>query len=278
MAKLSGEFSTITLRKTVEEVLEMFKAAEEAGEENVLEKVREQLDEKCEKLAQEQNRKAKIGKAWDFTLEKQMDVFAEDDDILLRGCREEDKEKYYETMRQNSKLANRLHSTEDAVNVDWKDVMGDNEFCCSIIRKSDQQYLGFIKLHDTRKNLWEIGMEFQKEYQRKGYGTKAVALFLPAVSEITGKTQFQAFIDPENEPCQVLMKRIGASLIDIYDYFFHGDEEVMARIEEEHINDITPRMIELAGFLDVEPKKLLTYVLDYRFFVEDGEIINKSNI
>ena len=89
------------------------------------------------------------------------------------------------------------------------------------------------------------------------------------VSEITGdaKQQFMALVEVDNIPSQKLMLKLGGRLIDIYDYIFH-DEERAEEFEEEHLDEITDHMIELAEELMVEPRKLLSHVLDYRIFAE----------
>ena len=40
------------------------------------------------------------------------------------------------------------------------------------------------------------------------------------------------------------------------------------KFEEEHLDEITEHMRELADELMVEPRKLLSHVLDYRIFAE----------
>lgn len=124
-------------------------------------------------------------------------------------------------------------------------------------------------------DLWEIGIEFLQEYCHMGYGTAALRLFLSVITDITGKTQFQTLVETDNILSQKLMEKLGARLVDIYDYVFHSEEGAEV-FEEEHLNEITDRMVELAEEIGVEPRKLLSHVLDYRLLVEDGEISNYS--
>ena len=70
--------------------------------------------------------------------------------------------------------------------------------------------------------------------------------------------------------------RINGSTVNPYDYVFNGDEEAAEAFEAEHLDEITDRMVEQAGQLGVEPRKMLSHVLDYRFFVENGEILNRA--
>lgn len=229
-----------------------------------------ELEKKLEKLTTGSN-----GKVWDFGKEREMDVFAEDDVILLRNCRDSEKEKYIQVKRENTDNPE-YYDSESAVDSTWKMFEDEKSFCCSIIRKRDNEFIGYISIKDTKSNLWEIAIELLQEYCHKEYGSRAIALFLPAISKITGKTQFQALVETDNIPSQLLMEKLGARLIDIYDYTFQGDEEAATAFEEKYMAEITERMVLLAEQIGVEPRKMLSNVLDYRFFVEDGKILNRA--
>ena len=274
MSKIAENIYKQQVLDLLEEIKFTIRQAEEEGDEDAMERINALLNKKLEENYEP---KHSIGRSWDFSLEKAMDVFAEDDQIILRGFRDSDMLDYIKTKCEQSVIFSRLYETEDAVISDWKDANGEDTFGCAVIRKSDNKYLGYIMLKSTKRNLWEIAIEFLKEFCHEGYGRRTVNLFLKEISAITDKKQFQALVEPENEPSQYFFSSIGAELVDIYDYFFHGDEEAMERIEVKNIADITPRMIELADFLDVEPQKLLTNVLDYRIYVSDGEIVKKAN-
>lgn len=145
------------------------------------------------------------------------------------------------------------------------------------MEKKDNQYIGYISIKDTSRNLWELAIELLAEQCNKGYGYRAVSLFLAEVSRITEKKQFQTLVEVDNSiPSQMLMEKLQASLIDIYDYAFGGDEKKAQSFEECHLDRIKDRMRELAKELRVEPRKLLSHVLDYRIFVENGKIVKKS--
>ncbi len=214
------------------------------------------------------------GKCWDFENEKQRDIFVEDDIVVLRGYREEDND-YIRKIKQENSSSREMYEDDEKWNLssDW--LRRKESFVCSIIRKSDKQYVGYISIKDSGSNLWEFAIELLLEQCNKGYGTRAVALFLTTISEITGKKQFQALVETDNLPSQRLMEKLGARLIDIYDYTFKGDEVATEEFEEKHIDRITDRMIELAEQINVEPRKLLSHVLDYRFFIENGKIVDR---
>lgn len=110
----------------------------------------------------------------------------------------------------------------------------------------DNEFVGYISIKDTKSNLWEIAIELLQEHFRQGYGSRALELFLSAVSTVTNKTQFQVLVETDNIPSQMLMEKLGAKLIDIYDYTFQGDEETATDFEEKYLSEITERMVELA--------------------------------
>lgn len=234
------------------------------------------IDPKLDELKQliELYKGKSMGKAWDFSAEKSMDVFTKDDVLILRGYREEDNGYIRQIKKENSSSPNEYD--DDKVwefSSNW--LIDEKSFVCSIIREDDNQYIGYISIKNSSSNLWEIAIELLEKQCNKGYGTRALALFLPAISKATGKTQFQALVETDNIPSQKLMEKLGARLIDIYDYTFNGDEDEAEAFEEKHLDKITDRMIELAEQIDVESRKMLSHVLDYRFFIEEGKIANK---
>ena len=279
MARLQKKAEMVMEKVFLEEFLKRLEEMEQQnGEEKEIShaQIMDMLDAKCEEL-EKKIEKIKVGcsgKIWDFGKEREMDVFAEDDVILLRNCRDSEKEKYIQVKKENTDNPE-YYDSESVVDSTWKMFEDEKSFCCSIIRKSDNEFIGYISIKDTKSNLWEIAIELLQEYCHKGYGSRAIALFLPEISKITGKTQFQALVETDNIPSQLLMEKLGARLIDIYDYTFQGDEEAATAFEEKYMFEITERMVLLAEQIGVEPRKMLSHVLDYRLFIEDGRILNK---
>lgn len=235
-------------------------------------KIEERLNQLHEEIKAMENKYA--GTPWNFSHERAMEVFAEDNDIILRDYKESELDKYIQIKIENTDSPV-LFESEEQKRIAWNIFYSDSSFCCAIIRKIDNELIGYVSVKDSRSNLWEISIELLQEHCDRGYGTKAMGLFLPSISKITGKTQFQALVETDNIPSQMLMEKLGARLIDIYDYTFNGDEDEAEAFEEKHLDRITDRMIELAGQINVEPRKMLSHVLDYRFFIEEGKIANK---
>lgn len=221
------------------------------------------LQDELKKLAQKSG-----GKAWDFSKEKKQPVFAEDDVLELKPLTSDYLDLYIKT-RVEYTYAPKYYS--DPVNRGYilSEFNQEEAFFLAVVRKSDNAYMGYVGLKDTTSNLWEFSIELLPEYCKQGNGYRAIKCFLKKVSEITGndKQQFMALVEVDNIPSQKLMLKLGGRLIDIYDYIFH-DEERAEQFEEEHLGEITDHMIELAEELMVEPRKLLSHVLDYRIFAE----------
>lgn len=120
------------------------------------------------------------GKAWDFTKEKARTVFAEDEHIILRYCQPEEKDMYIQIKRENSDSPD-FYEKEEMVKSSWGIFQTEHSLVCSIIRKSDKRFIGYISIKDTRVNLWEIAIELLQEHCHKGYGTKAIPLLVKEI-------------------------------------------------------------------------------------------------
>lgn len=205
---------------------------------------------------------------WDFSKEKSLSVFAEDGVLELRPMTEDyynmytkTRAKYFSTGEFYLNPKNKKYILEE--------FNQEKALFMAVIRKSDNKYIGYVGLKDTSKNLWEFCIELLPQYCRQGYGYSATKTFLKRVSEITRNPsqQFMALVEVDNIASQKLMLKLGGRLIDIYDVVFHNEEKA-EKFEDEHLSEITEHMIKLADELMIEPRKLLSHVLDYRLFAE----------
>ena len=221
------------------------------------------LKDELEKLTQKSS-----GKAWNFSKEKSQSIFAEDDVLELKPLTADYYDLYIKTRAEYAYTPNYYLDPEKREFI-LSEFNQDESLFLAVINKSNNAYMGYVGLKDTTRNLWEFSIELLPEYCKQGNGYRAIKCFLKKVSEITGdaKQQFMALVEVDNIPSQKLMLKLGGRLIDIYDYIFH-DEERAEEFEEEHLDEITDHMIELAEELMVEPRKLLSHVLDYRIFAE----------
>lgn len=259
------EIRKYKLLKRLQELAEIKDTDENAAKEYdaLLNEEMQHLKDELEKLTQKSS-----GKAWDFSKEKNKSVFAEDDMLELKPLTVVYYDLYIKTRAEYAYNSN-YYLDPDKREFVLCEFNQEESFYLVVIRKSDNACMGYVGLKDTTRNLWEFCIELLPEYCNQGYGYNAVKLFLKKISEITqnDKQQFMALVEVDNIASQKLMLKLGGRLIDIYDYTFH-DEERAEEFEEEHLNEITDHMIELAEELMVEPRKLLSHVLDYRIFAE----------
>lgn len=251
-------------KNVIKEVLNMLEQVEEEclNDSKNFEEYKALAIEKIENMVKQSEPKRK-GLGWDFNKEKELEEFVSDEVILLKPMSDEYFEPFMKVKKENAYYIANIYDVQEGEKTVWKYVEADNAFYCAIIRRLDGAFVGYCAIKDTSENLWELAMELGVAYHKQGYGFRSMNLFLSKISEITGKTQFQALVEVENIACRALMKKVQAKLVTIENFVFDSEED--ARVfEEAHLNEITDEMIELAEMLDVEPRKMLSHVLDYR--------------
>ena len=204
--------------------------------------------------------------AWDFSAEKGLDSLASDDRLLIRPFREADIDFYSDVRGQWSVISQRMLALpEVGKSFFLKECQEDYVFYCMIESLPEHALIGYIALKDTRRAPWEIAIELAEDACGHGYGPHAIRLFLRAIKELTGHGEFQACVEADNIISQKCMDRAGARLIGLRaDVVLKTDEE-RARFEEQNLDKIDENMTAIARTLGVEPRKLLSHVLDYRF-------------
>lgn len=84
------------------------------------------------------------------------------------------------------------------------------------------------------------------------------------IQRITGKTEFRALVEVDNIPSQKCFEGLKAKLVGLCDSLVLKTDDERERFEERNLDLIDTHMLELAKRLGVEPRKLLSHVLDYR--------------
>lgn len=202
---------------------------------------------------------------WDFSREREMEVFAQDDTLVLRPLTVLDGDFYVGIRMQYSAYYRAEISTsshrKESLYV-W-DVFMLRQFYCVIERTTDRTPIGFIGIKDSTKDVWEIAIELDQKHVHQGYGSHSVRLFLNTISHITGKTEFQAKVDADNIPSQNCFEKLG-KLVGVCPSGFPMTPEEEEKMIQRSRHLINAHMIELAAQLGVAPEKLLVNVLDYR--------------
>lgn len=210
-------------------------------------------------------KKEKPQSIWDFSREKVRPVFVQDDAVIIRPVNENDAE-FYVSIRTEYSMMYRVltgmgkHSSDSLL---VSDLCQPESFYC-IIENPERVPIGYLGIKDTSADIWELAIELDKQYTQHGLGPRSIVLFLNEVSLITGKTKFKAKVEADNIPSQKCFERIGSKLIGLCNGPILKLEEEKELFEENNLNLIDENMNELADRLGVEPRKLLSHVLEYR--------------
>lgn len=206
---------------------------------------------------------------WDCSKEKTQSIFAKDNMILLRPVNSGDAVFYVDVRMQYSMMYRSIVGTEPCrkESLFLMDLCKPESFYCVIESSEKHTPLGYIGIKDTSLEAWEIAIELDKRYTHQGRGPQSIRLFLKEIRRITGHTEFQALIDPDNYSSQKCFERLGAEVVGLHDSVFLRTSKDQERFEEEHLHLIDDRMIALAERINVEPRKLLSHVLDYRLTI-----------
>lgn len=205
---------------------------------------------------------------WDFSAVKASDELIADDIIRIRPMRESDLDYYTSIRRQWSVLIRRmLEARQVGKPFFLQDIQADSSLFCVVETVADSVPIGYVAIKDTRLPLWEIAVEFDAKFCSKGLGSRAVLLFLQAVKALTNRGEYQSRVEADNIACQKAMGKIGARLVGICGSGVLKAEADRKSFEDEHLDQIDDHMRSLAAELNIEPRLLLSHVLDYRITV-----------
>lgn len=145
----------------------------------------------------------------------------------------------------------------------WDEHMNDeNNLMCSIISNQTQEYVGYCGIKNTLAENWEIAIEILNKWKRQGIGYFSMQKFLDTVANRTGVVEFRIRIDSDNYASQALFEKLGAIPNGISEYMLHGEENIK-KFEEENLKYIDDKLVDVAKKIGVEPRKLLSHVLEY---------------
>lgn len=233
--------------------------------ENELDEIKAELHEIFNAIVEDNNGPAEDGVAYTLEKEKSMETFAESARIRLCKHVEADRTLYIKLQKENT-IMPRAFNTDGYEDMLWDDMTEEKAFYTAIRRKEDNAYIGYCGIKNIHKDEMELAIELLKEYHHKGYGSEALRLFMETVYESAGIKTFKALVDGENVASQAMCERIGGLPSGITEHMLH-DQQYMLKYEEEYANEITEQLRDVACKFGVEPKKLLTHVLVYRFTV-----------
>ena len=183
-----------------------------------------------------------------------------ENEIILRKVQDSDKHIFIELQKENN-IVKSMMKEEAYRNMLWNEHIEYKALMFSIV--VDNEYVGYCGIKNTTHEQWEIAIEILNKWKHKGIGYRAISIMLDAIKNRLNVSEFRVRIDAENYPSQRLFEKLGAEPNGISEFLLHEEADIR-RCEEENIHLLDERIQELAKQFNVEPRKLLSHVLEYK--------------
>lgn len=179
--------------------------------------------------------------------------------VFLRPVEPRDHDTFLSIQRA-SPLLQSMEERDPFLEMVWHDHNEDKCLMLSIVK--DGEYVGYCGIKNTNQPVWEIVIELLPEWTRHGIGYVTLSTMLNEMESRLGVTKYIVRIEPANLASQKLFKKLGARPCGIADLWFQ-EETAIKRCEEAGLHLIDNHMIEVANKFQVEPRELLSHVLEY---------------
>lgn len=183
-----------------------------------------------------------------------------ENEIILRKVQDSDKHIFIELQKENN-IVKSMMKEEAYRNMLWNEHIEYKALMFSIV--VDNEYVGYCGIKNTTHEQWEIAIEILNKWKHKGIGYRAISVMLDEIKNRLNVSEFRVRIDAENYPSQRLFEKLGAEPNGISEFLLHEEADIR-RCEEENIHLLDERIQELAKQFNVEPRKLLSHVLEYK--------------
>lgn len=187
------------------------------------------------------------------------DVTCEDASIILRKVDDSDRAGYMELQKEYSIMKSMLME-QAYCDMAWNEHVEPKALMLTVLK--DGAYVGYCGIKSTAQEPWEIAIELLPYWTHHGIGYQAIAAMMDAISSRLGVSEFRVRIDPGNQASQKLFEKLGAEPNGISEFLIH-DQAVLEKVEEENLHLIDEHLIVLAAKFGVEPRNLLSHVLEY---------------
>ena len=181
-------------------------------------------------------------------------------EIVLRKVRDVDREGFLALQRYYSPTPAML-AQEAYQNMLWSEHTEQKSLMLSIYKHG--VYVGYCGIQDLSKKVWEISIELLPESTKQGIGYAAVSSMLDTIRDRLGKTKYRIRIEPTNQASQRLFEKLGAVPNGVSELWVH-DREDLDQLENDSLQLIDDALIAVAEKFAVEPRKLLSHVLEYK--------------
>lgn len=187
------------------------------------------------------------------------DILCADGALCLRNVQDHDRQGYLQLQQEYSALRVLLNDEQYCAKI-WNGHTDPTALTLSIEKSG--QYVGYCGIKDLTKTPWEIAIELLPQYTHCGIGFAAISAMLNALNDRLAVTEFRVRIDPTNLPSQALFEKLGAKPNGISKYILQSEDEIR-QCEELNSHLIDDTLLAVAQKFHVEPKKLLSHVLEY---------------
>jgi len=192
--------------------------------------------------------------------------------IFLRPVEPNDRASFLSLQSTNSLLQS-MEEKEPFLDLVWREHNEDKSLMLSIVKNGE--YVGYCGIKNTAQPVWEIAIELLPEWRKHGIGFIALSAMLREMKSRLGVTQYIVRIEPTNLASQKLFEKLGATPYGIIDLWFH-EQATIEKCEEAGQHLIDDDMIAVAKKFNVEPRKLLSHVLEYKLLWIGKEITDES--
>lgn len=189
------------------------------------------------------------------------------DTVYLRPVESNDRDSFL-TIQRASPLVQSMEDKDSFLDLVWREHNEDKCLMLSIVK--DGEYIGYCGIKNIAQPVWEIAIELLPEWTRHGIGYVTLSAMLNEMKSRLGVTKYIVRIEPANLASQKLFEKLGARPCGIADLWFQ-EETTIKRCEESGLHLIDDNMIEVAKKFHVEPRKLLSHVLEYELIWDRKE-------
>lgn len=186
-------------------------------------------------------------------------VTSPDPTMILRDVEDADRDGFL-SIQQEYSLMKSMLSEEVYRDMIWREHCEDRAMNMSIVKEGT--YIGYCGIKNTAQEPWEIAIEIHPDWTKKGIGPVAISAMLDEIKARLGITEFRVRIDPGNSASQKMFERLGAVPNGISKYLI-DDPSIIEQCEENNLHLIDDAVIALAEKFGVEPRKLLSHILEY---------------
>lgn len=261
---LEKKAAKIFLEDTVQKVMDIFEAEDGRSFEEKKQEAKEYLKGQEDTLLARRVLAAAIndetGRCWKEKFWQAGDTLQYDEHISLRKVRETDRENFIELQKETSMIKSMLKEESGCMML-WNEHIQDKSLMATI--EVNGEYVGYCGINNLLQEQWEIAIELRKKWRCKGVGYAAINTLLFAIKSRIHKNEFRVKINADNYASQRLFEKLDAVPYGIAEHILHKEEDIL-RCEEENLDAIDDTLIKVAEKFGVEPRRLLSHVLEYK--------------